>query len=89
MNVILITGSCGLIGSESVNYFSGEFDLIIGLDNDMRSYYFGQAASIDWNRKRIEKTFGHYRHYNTDIREKSELENIVRKYRAQETDQGS
>jgi len=80
LNVILITGSCGLIGSESVNYFSGEFDLIIGLDNDMRSYYFGQAASIDWNRKRIEDTFGHYQHYNTDIREKSELENIVRKY---------
>ena len=80
MKIILITGSCGLIGSESVNYFSKIFDLIIGLDNDMRSYFFSKSASVDWNRKRLENEFDNYQHYNTDIREKNALESIFKKY---------
>jgi len=80
LNILLLTGSCGLIGSEAVGYFSDKFDLIIGIDNDMRSYFFGETASIDWNRKRITNKFGHYKHYNVDIRKQSELDNIFRKF---------
>ena len=36
MNIALITGSAGLIGSESVTFFSDKFDLIIGIDNNYR-----------------------------------------------------
>ena len=80
MKIVLITGSCGLIGSDSVNYFGGKFDLVIGLDNDMRSYFFSKSASVAWNRKRLENEFDHYQHYNTDIREKNDLESIFKKY---------
>ena len=52
MEVAIITGSSGLIGSEVVSFFSNQFDLIIGVDNNMRSYFFGDNASVDWNRKR-------------------------------------
>ena len=36
MNIALVTGSAGLIGSEAVKFFSDKFDLIIGIDNNMR-----------------------------------------------------
>ena len=66
MKIVLITGSCGLIGSESVSYFSKSFDMIIGIDNDMRSYYFGNNASVKWNRERISEEYDTYQHFNVD-----------------------
>ncbi|MFB0907430.1 MAG: NAD-dependent epimerase, partial [Spirosomataceae bacterium] len=45
MNVALVTGSAGLIGSESVAFMSEKFDLVIGIDNDLRQYFFGAEAS--------------------------------------------
>ena len=44
MSVAIITGSSGLIGSESVRLFSKHFDKVIGIDNDMRSF-FGKESS--------------------------------------------
>lgn len=40
MDICLITGSGGLIGSEAAEFFSNHFDLIVGMDNDMRAYFF-------------------------------------------------
>ena len=34
MKIALITGSSGLIGSQSVEFLSGKFDKIIGIDNN-------------------------------------------------------
>ena len=42
MSILIITGSGGLVGSESVKFFSKRFSKIIGIDNDMRSYFFGK-----------------------------------------------
>ena len=49
MRIVLITGSGGLIGSASVDHFKDHFDLVIGLDNDMRAVFFGPDASTRWN----------------------------------------
>ena len=38
---ILITGSAGLIGSSCVQYYCEKNFLVIGIDNDMRSIFFG------------------------------------------------
>ena len=80
MNIALITGSAGLIGSESVEFFTSKFDKIIGIDNNLRSYFFGADASTDWNRLRIESTVPNYTHYHADIRNYSELEKIFQEY---------
>ena len=80
MKIILVTGSCGLIGSESVEYFSSKFDLILGIDNDMRSSFFGKPASINWNKKRLIKKYSHYSHYDIDIRDYDNLMQIFKKY---------
>ena len=45
MSIILITGSSGLVGSESVNFFSEKGFDVIGIDNDLRKFFFGSEAS--------------------------------------------
>ena len=69
MKICLITGSTGLVGSEVSMFFKDKFDLIIGIDNNMRSEFFGEDASTEWNRKRLEETIPNYKHYNVDIRD--------------------
>ena len=49
MSIAIITGSGGLIGAESVKFFSKKFDKIIGIDNDSRRYFFGRIASVRAN----------------------------------------
>lgn len=80
MNIAVITGSAGLIGSEAVSFFSDKFDLIIGIDNDMRAYFFGNDASTDWNKQALEQKFANYRHHNIDIRNVEDLQKIFQEY---------
>lgn len=80
MKIALITGSGGLIGSESVSFLANKFDLIVGIDNNLRAYFFGGAASTDWNVSRIESQFSNYRHYNADIRDYEKLGDIFKEY---------
>ncbi len=82
MKVALITGSAGLIGSESVVFMADKFDLIVGIDNDMRAYFFGNDASTEWNKNRLVQKFDNYKHYNTDIREYDKLQEIFQTYNA-------
>ena len=51
MNTVIVTGSLGLIGSESVKFFSKKGFKVIGIDNDMRKYFFGAEASTAWNKE--------------------------------------
>ncbi|MBI5540684.1 MAG: NAD-dependent epimerase/dehydratase family protein [Bacteroidia bacterium] len=77
-NICLITGSSGLIGSESVDFFSKKFEKIIGIDNNMRAKFFGQDASTEWNTKRLLNSFNNFEHNAIDIRNFSELETIFK-----------
>lgn len=79
-NIALITGSSGLIGSEAVEQLAGKFDTIIGIDNNMRAYFFGQGASTEWNTNRLKYAFPNYEHCNIDIRDAQALETIFAKY---------
>ncbi|MEA5449858.1 NAD-dependent epimerase/dehydratase family protein [Leptolyngbya sp. CCNP1308] len=81
MSVAVITGSAGLIGSEAAMFFAQQGLDIVGIDNDMRSFFFGQEASTDWNRCRLETKLGKtYCHINTDIRQESAIADIFRNY---------
>ena len=76
-----MTGSAGLIGSESVHYFARLGFDIVGIDNDLRSYFFGPEASTLWNRNLLKEKYGQrYRHYDVDIRDRETVENIFREY---------
>ena len=80
MNIALITGSAGLIGSEAVEFFSDKFDEVIGIDNNFRQYFFGQQASTEWNRNRLLSEYENYTHLDFDIRNYHALEKIFRQY---------
>lgn len=80
MNVAIITGSHGLIGSESVRFFADKMDLIIGIDNNQRAYFFGEEASTLWNKTVLEAQFDNYRSYDEDIRNYAALELIFKTY---------
>ena len=80
MNIALVTGSAGLIGSESVAFLSEKFDLVVGIDNDLRQYFFGAEASTDWNRNRIQEAFTNYKHYSADIRSEEAIGAIFAEY---------
>ncbi len=80
MSVAIITGSAGLIGSEAVRFFSSKFDTIVGIDNDMRKYFFGEEASTKWNLQRLSEENSNYVHYSKDLREYEEIKKIFEKY---------
>jgi CDP-paratose 2-epimerase len=82
MNICLVTGSAGLIGSEAVRFFSEKFDLIVGIDNNMRAYFFGDNASTDWNRQQLENQVTNYTHRAVDIRQYEALEKIFQEFGA-------
>jgi len=81
MSIVLVTGSAGLIGSETCKFWANKGFEIIGIDNDMRRLFFGEEASTSWNRKVLEKSLGkNYHHIEADIRDQETILNIFGKY---------
>jgi len=78
--IALITGSGGLVGVESVNFFSQKFDKIIGVDNDSRGYFFGRGGSVAKNIGRLVASVPIYEHYSVDIRDKERIRRIFENY---------
>ncbi len=78
MDIVLITGSTGLIGSEAVRYFADKGLQVVGIDNDMRSYFFGKEASTAWNKEALSKDIKNYIHKDVDIRNIEDLQAIFK-----------
>ncbi|MEO7175825.1 MAG: NAD-dependent epimerase/dehydratase family protein [Saprospiraceae bacterium] len=79
--IAIITGSGGLVGVESVKFFSTHFDIIIGIDNDSRGYFFGPTGSVAKNIEMLSKEVSNYEHYPVDIRDRNRLNNLFSKYK--------
>ncbi len=80
MSICLVTGSGGMVGSESVRFFAAKGFETIGIDNDMRSAFFGESASTLWNLKSLQQQVTNYTHYEEDIRNFKALEQIYKRY---------
>jgi CDP-paratose 2-epimerase len=80
MSVALITGSAGLIGSETARLFASRGLDVVGIDNDMRGTLFGPEASTAWSRAELERTLPNYSHVDADIRDTAALEAIWQRY---------
>ncbi|MBL6861291.1 MAG: NAD-dependent epimerase/dehydratase family protein [Candidatus Pelagibacter bacterium] len=83
MKIALITGSCGLVGSESCFFFAKKGFKIIGIDNNFRKFFFGTEGDISWVKKKIKKNLKYYTHLNIDIRNYNNLKKIFKKYSKQ------
>ncbi|MDZ4668201.1 MAG: NAD-dependent epimerase/dehydratase family protein [bacterium] len=80
MNIAIVTGSSGLVGGESVEFFTKKFDLVVGIDNNLRSYFFGADGSTLWNKNRLEEKYTNFKSYDTDIRDYVGLEKIFKEF---------
>lgn len=67
---ILITGSSGLIGSEAVEYFDRQGYSVIGVDNNMRRFFFGPDGDTAWNLARLKSVTARFEHRDLDIRDR-------------------
>ena len=81
MSIAIVTGSGGLIGAESVKFFSKKFDRIVGIDNDSRQYFFGKLASVKININLLKKNIKNYSHQHIDIRNNKKIEKIFKNYK--------
>ena len=81
MSIVIITGSSGLVGSESADFFCKKGFDVIGIDNNLRSFFFGKDGSTVWVKKRLLKKHKNFKHYNIDIRNINGLEKIFKKYK--------
>ena len=79
MSLVVVTGSGGLIGSSAVRHFAGLGLDVIGIDNDMRAYFFGPDGSTAWNVQTLRDELGRrYRHESLDIRDRDGLSALFR-----------
>ena len=83
MSIALVTGSAGLIGSETSKRFHAEGMEIVGLDNDMRAEFFGPEASTLSTRQRLESVLPRYTHQSIDIRDFEAVKKVFERYGAE------
>ena len=81
MALVLITGSCGLVGSESSTFFSQKGFDILGIDNNSRKSFFGKDGDISWIKKKMINNIKNYKHFNLDITNYKSLEKVFKKYK--------
>jgi CDP-paratose 2-epimerase len=74
----LITGSGGLIGSEAVKFFCDMGFDVIGIDNDMRRYFFGEEASTRQTVRKLREELRNFSQIDNDIRDEKKMEEVFR-----------
>jgi CDP-paratose 2-epimerase len=80
MSVAIISGSAGLVGSETVAYFAAKGMDVVGIDNGMRKEFFGEEASTAWVRDRLKREIRSYTHHDVDIRNQDEIARIFQRH---------
>jgi CDP-paratose 2-epimerase len=78
MNILLVTGSSGLIGSEVVDYFCRLGWMVHGVDNNMRADFFGPQGDTRWNQTRLAALHPNFQHHELDIRDRIGVSEMVK-----------
>jgi CDP-paratose 2-epimerase len=80
MSVVVVTGSGGLIGSETARFFHEKGLAVVGIDNNLREYFFGADGSTVWNTERLQRELKHFTHEQLDIRDQPGIFQLFQKY---------
>ena len=78
---VLVTGSCGLIGSEVAVFFARQGFRVAGLDNNQRAEFFGPEGDTSRVLARLRREVPGYRHAALDIRNRQGVAELVREIR--------
>ena len=73
----VVTGSSGLIGSETSEYLDARGWRVHGIDNNMRRDFFGERGDTTWNLERIVAVTRRYTHHDLDIRDRGAILGLV------------
>ena len=77
MKTALVTGSCGLVGSEAVAFFTGNGWRVVGVDNNMRASFFGPHGDTSANLERLLRDNRRYEHIELDVRDRDGIDRTV------------
>jgi CDP-paratose 2-epimerase len=80
-NHVLVTGSCGLIGSEVCLHFYQSGYSVVGVDNNQRAVFFGPEGDTSWSLHRLRKSIPGYAHHAIDIRDREAIIGLVKSER--------
>ena len=80
MKIAIVTGSAGLIGSQTCDFLHEKGYKIVGVDNDMRSYFFGEEASTNDSQISLQDKLENYEHQYVDIRNYEEMDKIFKRH---------
>ena len=81
MTRALITGSSGLVGSETAVFLGGLGWHVDGIDNNMRREFFGPDGDTRWNLQRLQTAVPLFTHHDLDVRDRAGLARLVRECR--------
>ncbi len=79
--VLLLTGSCGLIGSEVAVFFAQRGYRVSGIDDNHRAIFFGPDGDTSWVLERLRRESPGYSHYALDIRDREGILKLVEELR--------
>jgi CDP-paratose 2-epimerase len=77
----LVTGSCGLIGSEVSQHFYESGYSVLGIDNNQRAVFFGPQGDTRWNQHRLERELPSFVHHELDIRDRPGVLDLLKEIR--------
>ncbi|HEX3510452.1 MAG TPA: NAD-dependent epimerase/dehydratase family protein [Solirubrobacteraceae bacterium] len=80
MGIAIVTGSGGLIGSQSVRHFAEQGFDVIGIENDMRASFFGPEASTTPSSEQLCAEVAGFRWERLDIRDRDGVERLFRRH---------
>ncbi len=84
MPIAIVSGSGGLIGAEAARYFCEHGFDVIGIENDMRAYFFGPEATTRHTTERLEADLGSsFRSLAIDIRDEDAIRKLLRTNKAE------
>src|ERR1035441_7043893 len=78
---VLVTGSCGLIGSEVSVFFSRHGFEVTGIDSNHRAIFFGPEGDTSWVLDRLRREIPGYRHHSLDIRDREGVLALIEELR--------
>ncbi len=80
MATAIVTGSAGLVGSETTRFLHDQGMDVIGIDNNFREYFFGPEGSTRWQAEQLAGGLRRYRHFDLDIRDQESMFRLVREH---------
>jgi CDP-paratose 2-epimerase len=76
MSVAVVTGSSGLIGSETAKFLHEKGLDVVGIDNNFRKYFFGPDGSTEWNTAELRQSLKRFTHFPIDVRDQGAVDKV-------------